>query len=78
MYNIYSRDLSGPIYCRLVKKPWVEKYSLDGATNGRRSRAQNNSFIVPHEEVPGSNPVQDKHLVLFKVILIDYYRHYNV
>ena len=44
-----------------------EKYSLDGAANGRRSRAQNDSFLVPREEVPGSNPGQGKQLVLFKV-----------
>ena len=31
------------------------------------SRARNDSFLVPREEVPGSNPGQGKQLVLFKV-----------
>ena len=35
--------------------------------NGRRSRAQNDSFLGPHEEVPGSNPGRGKKLVFFKV-----------
>ena len=51
MYNMYSRDFTGPSYDRLVKKPWEEMYSLDGAANGGRSRAQNDSFLVLHEEV---------------------------
>ena len=56
MYNMYSSDFAGPIYARLVNKHLEEKYSLDGAANGTRSRAQNNSYLVPHEKVPGSNP----------------------
>ena len=34
---------------------------------------KNDSFLVPHEEVPGSIPRRGKQLVFFKVILIDYY-----
>ena len=30
-------------------------------------------FLVPHEEVPGLIPGWGKKLVLFKIILIDYY-----
>ena len=44
-----------PKFDRLVKKPWEENYSLNDVFNGRHSRAQNNSFLVPHEEVLGSN-----------------------
>ena len=36
----------------------------------------NDSFLVPHEKVPGSNPGQSKPLVLFRVILIDYCKHH--
>ena len=61
------RDFSGPIYDRITKKPEEEKYSLDSAANGRRSRVQNDSFPVPHEEVPGSNTRRGKQLVFFKV-----------
>ena len=42
-------------------------YSLDDAAHGSRSRAQNDYFLVPKEEVPGSNTVQDNQLVFFKV-----------
>ena len=35
------------------------------------------SLLVPHEKVPGSNSGQGKQLVFFRVILIDYYKHYN-
>ena len=68
----YLNDLkisrcNGPIYNRLMKKPLEEKYSLDGAANGRPSRAQNDSFLVPHEDIPGSNPGRGKKLVFFKV-----------
>ena len=66
MYNMYSRDFAGPIYDRIAKKRYEEKYFLDGAANGRRSRAQNDSFLVPHEEVPGSNPGRGKQLLFFK------------
>ena len=71
MYNMYIHDFKGPIYDRLVKKPQEQKYSLDSAANGRCSRAQNESFLVPHENVPGTNPGQGKQLVYFKVIIID-------
>ena len=67
MYNMYCRDIAGSIYDRLVKKPQEENYYLDGSANGKRSRAQNDSFLVPHEEVPGSNPGRGKQLVFFKV-----------
>ena len=64
----FGEDRLGPIYDRIATKLQEEKYSLDGAANGRRSRAQNDSFLVPHEEVPGSNPGQGKQLVFFKVL----------
>ena len=38
---------------------------------------QNDYFLVPREEVPGSNSGRCKQLVLFKVIIIDYYKHYE-
>ena len=41
--------------------------SLDGESNGRRSCAKNDSFLVPSVEVPVSNPGQGKQLVFFKV-----------
>ena len=47
----------------------IYMYSLDGAANGRRSRAQNDHFIVPHGEVPGSNPGRGKQIKLFQGIL---------
>ena len=67
MYNMYCRDFAGPIYNRIAKNPEEEKYSLDGAANGRRSLAPNDYFLVSHEEVPGSNPGKGKQLVFFKV-----------
>ena len=75
MYNIYSRYFTGSIYNRLMNNPQEENYSL--ASNVRRSRAQYSSCLVPHEEVLGLNLGRGKQLVLFKVILIDYYKHYN-
>ena len=65
MYNMYSRNITGLIFNRLVKKPQEEKYSLDVAANGWRIRAQNDSFLVPHKEVMGLNPGRGKQLVLF-------------
>ena len=71
LYNMYSRDFAGPVYDKLVKKPKI-KYSLGGAANGRRSRAQKEYSLVPHEKVPGSNTGQSKQLVFFKrYLLID-------
>ena len=67
MYSMYCRDFSGPIYNRIAKKRYEEKYSLDGAANGRLSRALNDFFLVPHEEVPGSNSGRGKQLVFLKV-----------
>ena len=61
-----------------MKKPKNKKYSLDGAANGRHSRAQNYSFLVPHEKVMGWNPGRGNQLVFFNFILIDYYKHYIV
>ena len=40
MYNMYCRDLAGPIYDIISNKHQGEKYSLYGAANGRRSCAQ--------------------------------------
>ena len=77
MYNMYSQDYASPICNRLVMNPQEEKYSLGGAANKWRSCAQNDSFLVPHEKFLGSNPGRVQQIVLFKVILIDYYKHYN-
>ena len=52
-------------------------YSIDGASNGRRSRGQNDYFLVPHEKDKGLKPGRGKQLLFFKVILIEYYKHYN-
>ena len=54
-----------------------KKYSLDGAANRRRSFAQNDYFLVQHEEVPGSNPGRGKILYYLRYLLIEYYIHYN-
>ena len=67
MYNMYSQDYASPICNRLVMNPQEEKYSLGGAANGRSSRAENDSFLDPHEQIPGSNPGRGKQLVFFKV-----------
>ena len=53
-----------------------ENYSVEGTANGRRSHS-NGSFHVLPEKVPGQNPGQGKQLLLFKFIIIDYYKHYN-
>ena len=46
--------------------------------NVRRRRAKNDFFLIPHEEVLGSNTGEGKQLVFFKMyILIDYYIHCN-
>ena len=60
MYNMYSRNFAGPIFDRIVKKHYEENDSLGDAVNVRHSCAENDSFLVPHEEVPGSNPGQGK------------------
>ena len=60
MYNMYCRDFAGPIYDRIAKKPYDEKHFLDGAANGSSSCAQNDYFLVPQEEVPGSNTGRGK------------------
>ena len=65
MYNMYSRDFAGPTFGRLVKMPLEENDSCYGVANGRRSRAQIKSSLVPHEEVPGSNSGRGKQLVFF-------------
>ena len=67
MYNMYCRDFASPIYDRISEKPSDENYSLDGAATGRLSRAQNDSFLVPHAEVPSSKTGRGKKLVFFKV-----------
>ena len=67
MYNMYIRDFAGPTFGRLVKMPLEENDSCYGAANGRRSRAQNDPFLFPHEDIPGSNPRRGKQLVFFKV-----------
>ena len=74
---MYIRYFTGPIYNILMKKRQEEKYSLDCAANGRRSRAQNDYFLGTHEEVPDSDPRQGKQLVFFKLILTDYYKLCN-
>ena len=66
MYNMYSRNFTNPTFGRLTKKPTEEKCSLDSAANKRRSCAQNDYFLVPHEEVPGLNPGRAKKLQFFQ------------
>ena len=69
MYNMYSCDFAGSTHEEALR---IKLFPCS-ATNGRRSRAHNNYFIFPHEEVPGSNPWRGKQPVFFKVIKIDYY-----
>ena len=67
MYSMYSRNFTGPIYDRLMKKPREEKYSLDSAANRWLPRAQNNLFLAPYQDVPGPNPGKGKQIVFFRV-----------
>ena len=69
----------GPIFDRQVKTHYKEKCSLDGAANRRRSCAQNDFFLVPHEEALGSKPGRGNRFDYFKVyVLIAYYSKYIV
>ena len=54
---------------KLEKKPWEEKYSLNGADNGRRSRALNDYFLILEEEVMGSNHTLGKKIKFSQCIL---------
>ena len=71
MYNMYCRNLAVPIYDRIEKNTQEEKYSLDGAANGRRSRAQNDYFLFPNEEVPGQNPGEVNSLYSLRYIKME-------
>ena len=69
MYNMYSKTFESPIFDRTAKKPYEENHSLDGAGNGRRSCVQNEYFLVPHEEVTGSNTGRGQQLKVFQFTL---------